>query len=134
MEFFKIRRTIPFMRHALVFNIISAITFLLAVFFLATKHLNLSIEFTGGTVMEVQYSESADVDGLRSRLVKAGFHDSQVQNFGSSRDVLLRLPIKKGEQSADVAENAMYALASPDFGGQVANKSSDSETRVEVRY
>src|SRR5688572_25027424 len=133
MEFFKIRRTIPFMRYALVFNIISLLTFLAAVGFLAFRGLNFSIEFTGGTIMEVQYTQSADVDRLRSVLVKAGFHDSQVQNFGSSRDVLLRLPIKKGEQSADVAENALYALASPDFQGQVANKSSETETRVEIR-
>ena len=73
MEFFKIRRTIPFMRYALVFNIISVVTFLLAVFFLATRGLNFSIEFTGGTVMEVSYKQSADVDGIRSMLEQAGY-------------------------------------------------------------
>jgi len=68
MEFFKIRRVIPFMRHALVFNIISLITFLLAVFFLASKGLNFSVEFTGGTLLEVSYKESADVDRIRQAL------------------------------------------------------------------
>ena len=60
MEFFKIRRDIPFMRHALVLNGISLITFLVAVFFLFSRGLHLSVEFTGGTLMEVGYSQSAD--------------------------------------------------------------------------
>jgi preprotein translocase subunit SecF len=72
MEFFKIRRTIPFMRHALVFNVISLLTFLAAVFFLATKGLNFSIEFTGGTLIEVGYQETANVEGVRQALDKAG--------------------------------------------------------------
>jgi preprotein translocase subunit SecF len=134
MEFFKIRRTIPFMRHALIFNVISLLTFLAAVFFLIHKGLNFSIEFTGGTVLEVQYSEPADVDRLRATLVKGGYQDSSVQNFGSSRDVIVRLPTRKGERSADIGLNAMYVLASPEFQGQVENKSSDSQTLVEVTY
>jgi preprotein translocase subunit SecF len=134
MEFFKIRRTIPFMRHALIFNVISLLTFLAAVFFLIHKGLNFSIEFTGGTVLEVQYSEPADVDRLRATLAKGGYQDSSVQNFGSSRDVIVRLPTRKGERSADIGLNAMYVLASPEFQGQVENKSSDSQTLVEVTY
>jgi preprotein translocase subunit SecF len=94
MEFFKIRRTIPFMRHAKVFNIISLITFLLAVFFLATKGLHFSIEFTGGTVMEVTYPHAAEPERIRSALNKIGFSDISVTQFGSSRDVLIRLPLK----------------------------------------
>ena len=89
MEFFKIRRTIPFMRHALLFNIVSLATFILAVAFLATKGLHFSVEFTGGTVMEIGYKESADVDRIRGALDRAGFKDTAVQNFGSSRDVLI---------------------------------------------
>src|SRR2546427_12890421 len=89
MEFFKIRRTIPFMRHALVFNIISLITFLAAVFFLAHNGLNFSIEFTGGTLIEVGYKQPADVEKVRQALDKAGYK-SEVQNFGSSREVLIR--------------------------------------------
>src|SRR4051812_28699579 len=110
MEFFKIRRTIPFMRHALVFNIISLITFILAVFFLATKGLHFSVEFTGGTVMEVSYKETADVDRIRGALDKAGFKDTAVQNFGSSRDVLIRMPLVQGQSSADLSQKVMGTL------------------------
>ena len=110
MEFFKIRRDIPFMRHALVFNIISVITFLLAVFFLITKGLHFSIEFTGGTVMEVSYDQHADVDRIRATLEKAGVTEPQVQNFGSSRDVLIRLPLKAGQSSADLSKQIMEKL------------------------
>src|SRR3954469_3056060 len=134
MEFFKIRRTIPFMRYALIFNVISLITFIAAVFFLAHRGLNFSIEFTGGTVIELQYGNAVDVDRLRSLLTNAGFHDSQVQNFGSSRDVIIRLPTRQGETSADIGLNAMYALAAPEFQGQVQNRSSDAEVVVEVGY
>ena len=74
MEFFKIRRDIPFMRHALVFNVISLVTFLLAVVFLATKGLHFSVEFTGGTVMEVSYEQAADVDKIRDALDEARLH------------------------------------------------------------
>ena len=95
MEFFRIRRDIPFMRHALALNIISALTFVAAVFFLAFKGLHLSVEFTGGTVMEVSYSQAAPLDSIRSDLTKLGYQDIQVQNFGSSKDVLVRLPIQK---------------------------------------
>ncbi len=95
MEFFRIRRDIPFMRHALALNIISALTFAAAVFFLVFKGLHLSVEFTGGTVMEVSYSQAAPLDSIRSDLSKLGYQDIQVQNFGSSKDVLVRLPIQK---------------------------------------
>jgi preprotein translocase subunit SecF len=94
MEFFKIRRTIPFMRHALVFNVISLVTFLIAVGFLATKGLHFSIEFTGGTVMEVTHEKAAQPDRIREALGKAGFVDINVLKFGSSQDVLIRLPLK----------------------------------------
>jgi preprotein translocase subunit SecF len=110
MEFFKIRKDIPFMRYALVFNIISVITFLLAVFFLITRGLHLSIEFTGGTVMEVSYEKAAEVDRIRATLEKAGFAEPQVQNFGSSRDVLIRLPLKSGQSSADLSQQVMEKL------------------------
>jgi preprotein translocase subunit SecF len=109
MEFFKIRRVIPFMRYALVFNVISLVTFVLAVFFLATKGLNFSVEFTGGTLLEISYQESADVDRIRQTLEKAGYK-AEVQNFGSSRDVLIRLHPEKGRTSADVAQKVMELL------------------------
>ena len=94
MEFFKIRRVIPFMRHALVFNIISLLTFLASVGFLATKGLHFSIEFTGGTVMEVSYDKAAQPEAIRDALDGAGFKDTSVQKFGSSKDVLIRMPLK----------------------------------------
>ena len=109
MEFFKLRRTIPFMRHALAFNIVSLVTFLLAVFFLATKGLNLSIEFTGGTLIEVSYQQPADVEGIRQSLERAGWK-AEVQNFGSSRDVLIRMHIEKNQSSADLSQKVMGVL------------------------
>jgi len=119
MEFFKIRKDIPFMRYALVFNIISVITFLLAVFFLATRGLHFSIEFTGGTVMEVSYDQHADVDRIRTTLEKAGVGDPQVQNFGSSRDVLIRLPLKAGQSSADLSKQIMEKLKADDAAAEL---------------
>jgi preprotein translocase subunit SecF len=112
MEFFRIRRDIPFMRHALVFNIISLVTFLLAVVSLATKGLHFSVEFTGGTVMEVSYPQAAELEKIRGTLDRLGFPDASVQNFGTSRDVLLRLPLKPGVSSAQLSENVMAALKS----------------------
>ena len=107
MEFFRIRKDIPFMRHALVFNIISLITFLLAVFFLATRGLHLSIEFTGGTLMEVSYAQAPDLAQMRKQLEGDGFADPQVQNFGSSRDVLIRLPNREGMETGKVSEKVI---------------------------
>jgi preprotein translocase subunit SecF len=113
MEFFKIRRTIPFMRYALVFNIISIVTFLLAVFFLATRGLNFSIEFTGGTLLEVSYQQSADVDRVRRSLEQAGYR-AEVQNFGSSRDVLIRMHAGEGESSAGLSQKVHAVLQKDD--------------------
>jgi preprotein translocase subunit SecF len=107
------------MRFALYFNIISLVTFLLAVFFLATKGLHFSIEFTGGTVMEVGYAQPADVDRIRGTLEKAGYTDTQVQNFGSSRDVLIRMPLKQGQSSADLSKEVMAKLQADDKTAQL---------------
>ena len=120
MEFFKIRRDIPFMRHALVFNVISAVTFLAAVFFLFSRGLHLSVEFTGGTVMEVTYSQPADVEKVRATVAQLGFADVQVQNFGTARDVMIRLPAQKGVSSAQQSERVFTALKAGD--GSVALK------------
>ena len=103
MEFFRIRKDIPFMRHALVLNGISIITFLAAIFFLWHKGLNLSIEFTGGTVMEVQYTEAAPLDHIRTAMEKLGYAEANVQNFGSSRDVMIRLPLIKNASGQPVS-------------------------------
>jgi len=114
MEFFKIRRDIPFMRHALAFNVISLLTFLLAVGFLAARGLNFSIEFTGGTVLEVSYEHPADIEPIRNTLEKKGYHDFSVQNFGSSRDILIRMPLKPGQESAALSREVMEALTAQD--------------------
>ena len=119
MEFFKIRKDIPFMRHALVFNMISLITFLLAVIFLATKGLHYSIEFTGGTVIEIAYDHSAEIQKVRASLEKAGYTDVSVQNFGSSRDVLIRMPLKEGQSSADLSKKVMDILSAEDKSVQL---------------
>jgi len=109
MEFFKIRKTIPFMRYALIFNIISLLTFLAAVFFLVTKGLHFSIEFTGGTLVEVNFKEPANVERIRETLEKAGLK-VEAQNFGSSRDVLLRMPVEKGQSSSETSERVRALL------------------------
>jgi preprotein translocase subunit SecF len=119
MEFFKIRKDIPFMRHALVFNLISLITFLLAVFFLATKGLHYSVEFTGGTVIELAYDHPAEIQKIRSALEKAGYADTSVQNFGSSRDVLIRMPLKQGQSSAELSKKVMDTLSAEDKSVQL---------------
>ena len=113
MEFFKIRRTIPFMRHALIFNVISLITFLAAVFFLAVKGLNFSVEFTGGTLIEVGYTQSADVDRIRKALDGAGFK-ADVQTFGTSREVLIRMHLEKKQSSADLSQKVIDVLKKED--------------------
>ncbi|MDR3298931.1 MAG: protein translocase subunit SecF [Candidatus Accumulibacter sp.] len=110
MEFFRIHKDIPFMRHALVFNVISLITFLLAVFFLAHRGLHLSVEFTGGTLIEVSYEQAADLEKIREGLNKAGYSDITVQNFGSSRDVMVRMPLKEEQNSAKIGEAVMGVL------------------------
>ncbi|HUH60651.1 MAG TPA: protein translocase subunit SecF [Candidimonas sp.] len=116
MEFFRIHRTIPFMRHALVLNLISLITFVLAVFFIATRGFHLSIEFTGGTVMEAHYAQTAQVDEIRGAINSLGYTDFQVQNFGTSQDVMIRLPLREGETSAGQSDKVMATLKakSPD--------------------
>ena len=114
MEFFRIRRDIPFMRHALVFNVVSFITFLAAVFFLFTRGLHLSVEFTGGTLMEVSYAQPADLGAVRNQISALGFTDVQVQNFGTARDVLIRMPAVKGQTSAQQSEQVMVALKGVD--------------------
>ncbi|HSV54676.1 MAG TPA: protein translocase subunit SecF [Burkholderiaceae bacterium] len=114
MEFFKIRRDIPFMRHALIFNVISFATFALAVFFLFSRGLHLSVEFTGGTLMEVSYTQAADVPKIRTTVADLGFNDVQVQNFGTTRDVLIRMPVQKGVTSAQQSEKVMAALKAGD--------------------
>ncbi len=114
MEFFKVHRDIPFMRHKLALNVVSVVMFLLAVFFLVTKGLHLSVEFTGGTVLRVQYEQAADLNKIRDTIAKMGYGEVQVQNFGSARDVMVRLPVQKGETSEQQTTKLMAALKAQD--------------------
>lgn len=122
MEFFRIKRDIPFMRHALVLNVISFLTFAAAVVFLATRGLHLSIEFTGGSVLEVQYTQAADLERARRAIETLELGEVQVQNFGTSRDVLIRLPIRGDAKAADLSARAFEALCQAE-SGRVATKS-----------
>lgn len=110
MEFFRVRRDIPFMKHALALNAFSTLAFVLAVFFLVTRGLNLSVEFTGGTVMEVAYEQPADLSAVRQVIEGLGYAEVPVQNFGTSRDVLLRLPPLSGMSSGQQSEQVLQAL------------------------
>lgn len=109
MELFRIKKDIQFMRHALILNAISAITFVAAVFFLLTKGLHYSVEFTGGTSMEVTYSQPADVEKIRHTVEKLGFSEVIVQNFGTAKDVVIRLPSPKEGTTADQQNDRVFS-------------------------
>ena len=114
MEFFKIGKDIQFMKHAKVLNAVSLATFALAVFFLFSRGLHLSVEFTGGTLMEVSYSQPADVEKIRTTISNLGLTDVQVQNFGTARDIMIRLPAQKGVSTAQQSDKVLTALKATD--------------------
>ncbi|MCK9200080.1 MAG: protein translocase subunit SecF [Gallionella sp.] len=114
MEFFKIKRDIPFMSYGKYTTTISLVTFLLAVFFLATKGLNFGVDFTGGTVIEVHYAQPADIAKVRERMAATGLPDALVQNFGSSQDVLIQVPLKQNIAGAKLSEQVMESLRAQD--------------------
>jgi preprotein translocase subunit SecF len=114
MEFFRFRRDIPFMRHALVFNVISLVTFLLAIFFLATRGLNMGVDFRGGTLIEVGYDHAVDINRLRAAIDKLSLGEYSVQSFGSADTALIRLPLKEGVSTAKLSEQVMDALKADD--------------------
>ena len=114
MEIFKIKNDIPFMSYGRLTTAISLITFIFAVFFLAQKGLNLGVDFTGGTVVEVSYPQSADLVKVRRAVDSIGLNEATVQNFGSSHDVMIRLPLKKGVTSAQLSEEVLSALHKED--------------------
>ncbi|KMN82186.1 preprotein translocase subunit SecF [Chromobacterium alkanivorans] len=119
MELFRIKRDIPFMSYGRLTTTISLVTFLLAIFFLATRGLNYSVEFTGGTVLEVQYQQSADLGAIRDKVDELKLGESTVQSLGSSRDVMIRLPNKPGVTSAQLSEKVMAMLKAGDSGVQL---------------
>ncbi len=119
IEFFHFKKDIPFMRHALKFNVISLVTFIAAVFFLATKGLHFGVDFTGGTVLEVSYPKAAELATIRDDVKNAGFPEAVVQNFGTSRDVMIRLPVKAGMSSAQLSEAIMGKLKAHDASAEL---------------
>ncbi|MDG1073960.1 MAG: protein translocase subunit SecF [Methylophilaceae bacterium] len=114
MEFFRIKKDIPFMSYGRLTTTISLVTFILAVFFLGTRGLNYGVDFTGGTVMEVSYPHAADIESIRQAVDRIGLKDATVQNFGTSQDVLIRLPIKKALSIAQLSEEVSSALKAAD--------------------
>ncbi|MGK5070677.1 preprotein translocase subunit SecF [compost metagenome] len=116
MEFFRIKKDIPFMRHALIFNVISAVTFLAAVFFLFHKGLHLSVEFKGGTLMEVKYPKAANLEGIRGTLIKMGYEEPGVTSFDTARDVMIRLPVENGVSAANTSQRVFDALCKAEQG------------------
>ncbi|HMW24416.1 MAG TPA: protein translocase subunit SecF [Burkholderiaceae bacterium] len=133
MEFFRIRRDIPFMRHALVFNLISLLTFLAAVFFLVTRGLHLSVEFTGGTVMEVEYAQAADVARVRGTVQALQLGEVQVQKFGTSRDVLIRLPLRSDVKQTEVVGRVFTQLCTAEKGTVAQRQSTSDKGEVVTR-
>lgn len=114
MEFFRLKKDIPFMSYGRITTTISLVTFILAVFFLGTKGLNLGVDFTGGSVMEMHYAEPADVNKVRAELTEIGFHDALVQNFGSSRDVLIQVQVKGNTSGSKLSDDILAKLKSAD--------------------
>jgi preprotein translocase subunit SecF len=110
MEFFRVKKDIPFMKFSKISAVISTTAFILAVFFIVIRGLNLGVDFTGGTMMEVSYPEAANIDDIRHTLRDIDLEDAQVQNFGTEEDVLIRLPIRKGLSIADISEKVSTAL------------------------
>ena len=116
MEFFRIKKDIPFMRHALIFNVISAVTFIAAVFFLFHKGLHLSVEFKGGTLMEVKYPKAANLEGIRGTLIGMGYEEPGVTSFDTARDVMIRLPVEKGVSAANTSQRVFETLCKVEQG------------------
>jgi preprotein translocase subunit SecF len=129
MEFFRIHKDIPFMKHALIFNVISALTFVAAVFFLVQKGLHLSIEFTGGTVMEVEYPKAANIEAIRKTVEGMGYTDNQIASFGKAQDVLIKVRAAKDVASDTVSKQVFASLCKADGGtlGRVKETSPKGE-------
>jgi preprotein translocase subunit SecF len=114
LEFFPFKRTIPFMSWGKITTAISLLTFLFAIWALWDKGLNLGVDFTGGTVMEVSTSQPADMQDIRTTLEKTGLPEVSVQNFGTSHDVLIRMPVRHNVNAAETSNIVMNALKARD--------------------
>lgn len=114
MDFFRFERDIPFTRWGKLSMAFSLIISILAIYSLATKGLNLAVDFTGGTVMEINYQQPADLTKTRNVLAGIGMPDAIVQNFGTSRDVMIRLPVKAEHAGGNLSETVITALKKDD--------------------
>ncbi|MFL2980592.1 MAG: protein translocase subunit SecF [Methylophilaceae bacterium] len=112
MEIFRVKKDIPFMKYSKISAVISITTFILAIFFIVSRGLNLGVDFTGGTMMEVSYPKAANIQNIRETLRKIDLEDTQVQNFGTEEDVLIRLPIREDLSIAELSEKVSAALKS----------------------
>ena len=119
MEIFRVKKDIPFMKYRGISAVISTLTFVLAVAFLSIKGLNLGVDFTGGTIMEVSYPEAANIENIRGTLSALDLTDTQVQNFGTAQDVLIRLPIKSDLSIAELSEKVAAALKIDNEGVEI---------------
>ncbi len=119
MEFFRFKKDIPFMSYGKITTSISLVTFILAVYFLSTKGLNFGVDFTGGTVLEVHYAQPADINRVRAGLEEIGFQDALAQNFGSSQDVLIQVPVKANTTSSTISETVLGKLKTIDSSAEM---------------
>ena len=119
MEIFRVKKDIPFMKYSKISAVISTATFIFAIFIIAIKGLNLGVDFTGGTMMEVSYPEAANIENIRETLREIDLEDSQVQNFGTEEDILIRLPIRESLSIAELSEKVSIALKSSDSSMEV---------------
>jgi preprotein translocase subunit SecF len=119
MEFFRVKKDIPFMKYSKISAVISTTAFILAVFFIVIRGLNLGVDFTGGTMMEVSYPKAANIDDIRQTLRDIDLEDAQVQNFGTEEDVLIRLPIREGLSIAEMSEKVSAALKTSNIAMEV---------------
>ena len=119
MEIFRVKKDIPFMKYRSISGVISTSIFILSIAFLTFKGLNLGVDFTGGTIMEVSYPEAANIEEIRKTLSSIDLTDTQVQNFGTAKDVLIRLPIKENLSIAQLSEKVASALREVSIGVEV---------------
>ena len=102
-----------------VWYTLSAILMIASVVLFFTRGLNLGLDFTGGVSAQVTFTQAANVDDLRAKLAAAGFHEPGVQNFGSSRDVVIRLPPDPSQSEATIRTKIETVVKSMDAGAQV---------------
>jgi preprotein translocase subunit SecF len=120
VEFFSHQTRFPFMATRKLWYTLSAVLIVVSLGSFFTRGVNLAIDFTGGVSAEVKFTNAADVDAVRTALTGAGFHEPEVQNFGSSRDIAIRLPPDAKLAATEVRSKLEGALRQLDANVQVA--------------